>query len=42
MAFSTVHLFRVNLMPASDGAEQLKAGELEEAKKLIAVQKVEC
>ena len=29
-------------MPASDGAEQLKAGELEEAKKLIAVQKVEC
>ena len=29
-------------MPTSDGAEQLKAGELEEAKKLIAVQKVEC
>ena len=29
-------------MPASDGAETLKAGELEEAKKLIAVQKVEC
>ena len=42
MAFSTVNLFRVNLMPASDGSEPLKAGELEEAKTLIAVQKVDC
>lgn len=37
MAFSTVGLFRVNLMPASNGAEQLKPGELDEAKKLLSV-----
>ena len=42
MAFSTIHLFRVNLMPSSNGAEPLKPGELDAAKKYIAVQKVDC
>ena len=43
MEFSTISLFKVNLIPSKAGSEnKLGPAELDEIKKLIAIEKVDC
>ena len=41
MAFSTISLFKVNLMPGGEQGSKLKPAELQKVKNLLAIEKVE-